>query len=57
MDPYGFNNKIIACVKNEKDKFEFYNCSIEIYYELWSHLGLEENFQGICFRHAFFNIC
>lgn len=43
--------------KKWKRKFEFYNCSIEIYYELWSRLSLEENFQGISFGHAFLNVC
>jgi hypothetical protein len=55
LDKYGLKKKIIAYVKDEGSSF---NATIALKVIInYEPLGLEENFLGTCFGHAFSKAC
>jgi hypothetical protein len=56
LDKYGLRKKIIAYVKDEGSNFNAMITALKAIVTCES-LGLEESFQGTCFRHAFSKAC
>jgi hypothetical protein len=52
LDSYGLKKKIIAYVKDERANLNFMTTFFKFVVDC-EVLGLEENFNDICFRHAF----
>jgi hypothetical protein len=53
LDSYGVSKKIIVYVKDEGANLNFMTTTLKFVINC-EVLGLEENFDGICFGHAFF---
>ncbi len=56
MNTYELRKKNVAYVKNEKSNLNIINVALKSTISC-DVLDLEENFQGICFSHAFFKTC
>jgi uncharacterized protein with NAD-binding domain and iron-sulfur cluster len=56
LDQYDFKKKIVAYVKDEGANLNAMTTTYKfvVDYEVF---GMEENFQGTCFGHAFFKAC
>ncbi len=56
LDSYALKRKIIVYVKDEGFNLNTMTTTLKSIVSC-DMLGLEENFQGICFGHAFFKTC
>jgi hypothetical protein len=56
LDSYALKKKIIAYVKDEGSNLNTMTIALKSIVSC-DMLGLEENFQGCCFGHAFFKVC
>jgi hypothetical protein len=56
LDKYGFRKKIITYVKDEGSNLNAMIITLKVVVN-YKPLGLEENFQGTCFGHAFSKAC
>ncbi len=56
LDQYDLRKKIIAYANDEGANLNAMTIVLKSIVN-WEVLGMEENFQGICFGHAFFKVC
>ncbi len=56
LNLYGLRNKIITYVKDEGSNLNKLTNALKSIIKCET-LGLEKNFQGICFNHSFFKTC